>query len=78
MLYDDNKNGRITCSEARAHGITPALRGYPAYDCMKDGINDGMVCEQIEGITYIHSGISGNVFIHDKIVFNLSLSRAMP
>ncbi len=45
MLYDDNKNGRITCSEARAHGITPVLRGHPAYAYMNDGDNDGMVCE---------------------------------
>lgn len=45
MQYDDNKNGRITCAEARAHGITPVLRGHPAYAYMKDGDNDGMVCE---------------------------------
>ena len=45
MQYDDNKNGRITCSEARAHGITPVLRDHPAYAYMKDGDNDGMVCE---------------------------------
>ena len=45
MQYDDNKNGRITCSEARAHGIAPVLRGHPAYAFMKDGDNDGKVCE---------------------------------
>ena len=26
-LYDDNGNGRITCAEARAHGIAPVPRG---------------------------------------------------
>ena len=28
-LYDDNNNGRITCAEARAHGIVPVPRGHP-------------------------------------------------
>ncbi len=45
MQYDDNKNGYITCSEARAHGIAPVLRDHPAYAYMTDGDNDGMVCE---------------------------------
>lgn len=44
-LWDDNKNGRITCSEARAHGITPVQRGHPAYQYMRDGDGDGVVCE---------------------------------
>ena len=30
-LYDDNGNGRITCAEARRHGIAPVPRGHPAY-----------------------------------------------
>ena len=30
-LYDDNGNGRITCAEARNHGIAPVRRGHPAY-----------------------------------------------
>ena len=30
-LWDDNGNGRITCAEARAHGIAPVHRGHPAY-----------------------------------------------
>ena len=42
-LYDDNGNGRITCAEARAHGIAPVERGHPAYEYMRDG--DGVVCE---------------------------------
>ena len=25
-MYDDNGNGRITCAEARAHGIAPVPR----------------------------------------------------
>ena len=38
-LYDDNGNGRITCAEARAHGIAPVRRGHPAYQYMNDAQN---------------------------------------
>ena len=41
--YDDNRNGRITCKEARRHGIAPVPRSHPAYRFMRDG--DGVVCE---------------------------------
>ena len=44
-LYDDNGNGRITCAEARKHGIAPVHRGHPAYEFMRDGDGDGVVCE---------------------------------
>ena len=44
-LYDDNGNGRITCAEARAHGIAPVRRDHPAYQYMNDRDNDGTVCE---------------------------------
>ena len=44
-MYDDNRNGRITCAEARAHGIAPVHRGHPAYQYMRDGDGDGVVCE---------------------------------
>ena len=44
-LYDDNRNGRITCAEARAHGIAPVRRGHPAYEYMRDADGDGVVCE---------------------------------
>ena len=40
-LYDDNGNGRITCKEARRHGIAPVSRSHPAYRFMRDGV----VCE---------------------------------
>ena len=43
--YDDNDDGRITCAEARAHGIAPVPRGHPAYKYMRDGDGDGVVCE---------------------------------
>ena len=43
--YDDNGNGRITCAEARNHGIAPVRRGHPAYPYMNDGDDDGVVCE---------------------------------
>lgn len=42
-LWDDNDNGRITCAEARRHGIAPVPRSHPAYVYMRDG--DGWVCE---------------------------------
>ena len=44
-LYDDNGNGRITCAEARNHGIAPVRRGHPAYEYMNDAADDGVVCE---------------------------------
>ena len=44
-LYDDNRNGRITCAEARRHGIAPVPRDHPAYPYMRDGDGDGVVCE---------------------------------
>ena len=43
--YDDNGNGRITCAEARWHGIAPVLRSHPAYRYMRDADADGVVCE---------------------------------
>jgi len=43
--WDDNGNGRITCAEARRHGIAPVSRGHPAYEFMRDGDGDGVVCE---------------------------------
>ena len=44
-MYDDNGNGRITCKEARRHGIAPVRSDHPAYRYMRDGDGDGMVCE---------------------------------
>ena len=44
-MYDDHGNGRITCAEARAHGIAPVHRGHPAYEYMRDADGDGVVCE---------------------------------
>ncbi len=43
-LYDDNRNGRISCSEASAHGIAPVYRGHPAYPYMTDPDGNGVVC----------------------------------
>ena len=43
--YDDNGNGRITCAEARGHGIAPVYAGHPAYVYMDDRDGDGVVCE---------------------------------
>ena len=43
--WDTNGNGRITCKEARQHGIAPVHREHPAYRFMRDGDGDGMVCE---------------------------------
>ena len=44
-LWDDNGNGRITCSEARRHGIAPVPGDHPAYRFMHDADGDGTVCE---------------------------------
>ena len=44
-LRDDNANGRISCSEARAHGIAPVQRDHPAHQFMRDADGDGVVCE---------------------------------
>ena len=40
-----NGDGRITCAEARLHGIAPVRRGHPAYPYMNDRDGDGVVCE---------------------------------
>ena len=44
-LYDDNRNGMITCKEARRHGIAPVTRSHPAYKFMRDADGDRVVCE---------------------------------
>lgn len=44
-LYDDNGNGTISCSEARAHGIAPVTVEHPAYYFIIDRDGDGVVCE---------------------------------
>lgn len=44
-LWDSNGNGRITCAEAREHGIAPVPRDHPAYRFMRDADGDGVVCE---------------------------------
>ena len=43
--WDDNQNGRISCAEARRHGIAPVRRGHPAYRYINDRDNDGTACE---------------------------------
>ncbi|KPV93916.1 Excalibur calcium-binding domain protein [Pseudoalteromonas sp. P1-9] len=43
--YDDNRNGKISCKEARLHGITPVRRDDEAYKYMSDRDGDGIVCE---------------------------------
>ena len=45
MRYDDNRNGLITCAEARRHGIAPVPYSHPAYQYMRDADEDGVVCE---------------------------------
>ena len=45
VLYDDNENGRISCAEARNHGIAPVYSTNPAYPYMTDADGDGVVCE---------------------------------
>ena len=43
--WDDNRNGRISCKEARRHRIASVGRGHPAYPFMRDRDGDGVVCE---------------------------------
>ena len=43
--WDTNGNERITCREAREHGIAPVRREHPAYRFMRDRDGDGVVCE---------------------------------
>ena len=43
--WDDNGNGRVSCAEARRHGIAPVRRGHRAYAFMNDRDGDGVVCE---------------------------------
>ena len=47
--WDDDGNGRVSCAEARAHGIAPVTRDHPAYPFMRDGDGDGVVCESGNG-----------------------------
>ena len=43
---DSNGNGRITCKEAEACGIShPVPSSHPAYQYMRDADGDGQVCE---------------------------------
>ena len=44
-MWDDYGIGRISCAEARNHGIAPVRRGHPAYPYMNDRNGDGVVCE---------------------------------
>ncbi len=44
-LWDDDRNGRITCAEARRHSIAPVQRSHPAYRYMRDGDGDSVHCE---------------------------------
>ena len=45
LPWDDNGNGRVSCAEARRHGIAPVPRSHAAYAYMRDGDGDGVVCE---------------------------------
>ena len=36
MNVDDNRNGPISCREARRHGIAPVARDHAAYPFMRD------------------------------------------
>ena len=44
-MWDSNNDGKITCAEAREHGIAPVREGHPAYPYMNDADGDGIVCE---------------------------------
>ena len=40
--WDDNRNGRISCKEARHHHIAPVRRGHPAYPFMRNSDGGGV------------------------------------
>ena len=44
QLYDDNRDGKITCTEAIRHDIAPVRKNDAAYRFMRDGDGDGVVC----------------------------------
>lgn len=44
--YDDDRNGLISCREARDHGIAPVARGHAAFPFMRDRDGDGVACER--------------------------------
>ena len=43
--YDDDGDGRISCEEARRHGIAPVHRVHPAYQYIDDPDGNGIACE---------------------------------
>ncbi len=43
--WDEDGDGRVTCSEARKAGIAPVYATHPAYKFMWDRDGDGVVCE---------------------------------
>ena len=45
VLYDDNEHGRISCADARNHGIAPVYSTHPADPYMTDADGGGVVCE---------------------------------
>lgn len=45
LPWDYNGNGCVTRAEAWRHGIAPVRRDHPAYQYMRDGDGDGIVCE---------------------------------
>ena len=53
-------NGRITCKEARRHGIAPVPRGHPAYPFMRDGDGDGVVESVTQAFIRILTALSGD------------------
>ena len=47
--WDDDRNARVSCAEARAHGIAPVARDNPAYPFMRDRDGDSVACEFVIG-----------------------------
>ena len=43
--YDENRNGRISCREAKRHRFAPVRKDHPAYQFIGDRDRDGVVCE---------------------------------
>ena len=49
QLYDSNKDGKISCAEARKHKIAPVKREHPAYRFMNNRNNNEVACERRGG-----------------------------
>lgn len=60
---DENKNGRVTCEEARKckGAPIPVPKSHNLYEYMRDGDGDGQVCEEAYGSVIYGVGIASSL-----------------